>query len=58
MSENRKIMLNMAQILADLSMARYAITEAEHLTPKAAKYIKGQAEFERGEIYLHDEVWS
>lgn len=35
--------LSMAQIQADLFMAGAAITEAEKMTPKAAKYIKGQA---------------
>ena len=35
--------LNMSQIKADLFMAKSAIAEANNRTPKAAKYIKGQA---------------
>ena len=43
MSETRKTSLNMSQIQADLFMSRSAIEEAERLSPKKAKYIKGQA---------------
>ena len=43
MSGMRKMSLNLSQVQADLFMARSAIKEAEHLSPKAAKYIKGQA---------------
>ncbi len=35
--------LSMAQIQADLFMAKAAIAEAEGMNPRAAKYIKGQA---------------
>lgn len=35
--------ITMAQIRADLFIVDSAISEAEKLSPKAAKYIKGQA---------------
>ena len=42
---NNSNALNMAQIKADLFMAKAAINEASGLSPKAAKYIKGQAAY-------------
>lgn len=37
--------LNMAQIKADLFLAKASVEEARRRTPKAAKYIKGQAAY-------------